>query len=136
MGSLSLETLGAAGSPLSIEANGQDIEGLRASQVWKPATAPMYTSARAYCDSVMCLAKNGFARARYAVYDVGDAEEVLFWLHAARHFVFSKWLDPHLDRGPFVLAHGDFQPANLIVDPSSLDLVAVLIYWKLPFFCR
>ena len=123
MGSLSLERLDVAGRPFSVEANGQEMEGLQASYIWGPATT--YSSAQAYCDSVIHLAVNGFVRARYAVYDRGDAEEMLYYLNGFRDFV-SNWLDPGLDAGPFVLAHGDFRPANLLVDPESLDLVAVL----------
>ncbi len=96
---------------------------------------------------------NDFTKARNAVCNKADAEQLTYCLERFQDFL-QTWLDEDLEKGPFVLTHGDFRPVNLLVDLNTLDLVAVLnwewssvvplqmftppmwLTWrKLPFLC-
>lgn len=83
------------------------------------------TSANDYTSMLLDLADNAFAKGRKSVpisEDVGA--DRLYQLHIFRSHV-KEWLDPSLDKGPFVLVHGDFEPHNLVIN-EEMEITCVL----------
>lgn len=71
------------------------------------------------------IAYNAFLRGQSSVVERGTGGEDLYHQHIFRKYVKERWVDPALDRGPFVLVHGDLEPFNVMVD-KNLAVVAVL----------
>lgn len=71
------------------------------------------------------IARNAFEKGRKSVYSEEDGKETLYHLHQFFRFAKTRWLNPRLDSGPFVLVHGDLNPYNLMVN-ENLDIVALL----------
>lgn len=80
-------------------------------------------SANTYTKMLLHFTYNAFLKSRNAVGE-GMGLEYLY-----NHFLFTKraqkWLNPDLDRGPFVLVHGDLSLSNLLLD-RNMNIVGVL----------
>ncbi|KAH9219816.1 hypothetical protein DL95DRAFT_422631 [Leptodontidium sp. 2 PMI_412] len=83
------------------------------------------TSANDYISMLLRIARNAFEKGRKNVYDEFDGRDSLYHLDQFSQFVKTKWLNPTLDNGPFVLSHGDLEMYNLLVN-ENLDILAVL----------
>ncbi|KAL5331279.1 hypothetical protein ACEPPN_000809 [Leptodophora sp. 'Broadleaf-Isolate-01'] len=82
-------------------------------------------SASDYVSFLLDIAKNPFEKGRKSVYNEEDGNETLYNLHQFSQFTKEKWLNHTLDNGPFVLAHGDLEPYNIMVN-ENMDIVALL----------
>ncbi|KAH6700016.1 hypothetical protein BKA61DRAFT_449746, partial [Leptodontidium sp. MPI-SDFR-AT-0119] len=82
-------------------------------------------SASDYVSLLLNIAKNAFEKGKKSVYSEEDGNETLYNLHQFSQFTKEKWLDHTLDNGPFVLAHGDLEPHNIMVN-EAMDIVALL----------
>jgi hypothetical protein len=71
------------------------------------------------------IARNAFEKGRASVYSEEDGNKTLYYHHQFFPFVENNWLNPALDGGPFVLAYGDLNPYNLMVN-ENMDIVALL----------
>ncbi|KHN96096.1 phosphotransferase enzyme family protein [Metarhizium album ARSEF 1941] len=110
---------------LTIDVNGLQIEGLNpfATQASYHAGNDTLDSANEYIAMRLQISWNAFLNSRNNI-EPGMAASVLYHLQLFCKHV-EKWKDATLDRGPFVLAHGDLGPQNLIVD-DSLEIRAVI----------
>ncbi|KAF4637068.1 hypothetical protein G7Y89_g1007 [Cudoniella acicularis] len=108
--------------PLSIESNGQEVEGIRAFEICD--NEKVYTSAKDYIRSLIRLAFHQFEEGQNSVENEYDACVVLYNLYQFQDLV-EKWVDQDLDSGPFVLIHGDLRPPNIMLN-EKLDIVAVI----------
>ena len=59
-----------------------------------------------------------------AVSEEDQGEDALYHLHIFREYA-EGWVDRRLDRGPFVLVHGDLEHFNLIVN-EKMEIISVL----------
>lgn len=109
----------------SIDINVQELEGLKPSSIqalyYKNG---LLTSADAYVSMLLDIADNAFAGTRGSVTDANFGAEALYHLNIFRQYA-EGWVDHRLDRGPFVLVHGDLEFFNLMVN-SEMDVVSVL----------
>ena len=103
----------------------QELEGLAPSAIqdlyYRSGTL---SSASRYVAMQLDLADNAFARGRGTVSDAEQGRDRLYHLHMFRQFT-QGWLNDKLDHGPFVLAHGDLEVFNLILD-HDMNIVSVL----------
>lgn len=109
----------------TIDTNMQELEGLQLSKI----QASYYngdgllTSANDYVAMLLQIAHNAFVEGRNSVLDEDHGADALYHLHIFRQYA-ERWVD-RLDRGPFVLVHGDLEPFNLIVD-EGMNILSVL----------
>ncbi|RFU31026.1 hypothetical protein B7463_g5317, partial [Scytalidium lignicola] len=113
--------------PISISINEQELESLQPSQILKEHgdCESVLTSSNDYVSMLLRLTQNAFEKGRKSVYNEEDGNETLYYLHQFFQFVEEKWLDSTLDKGPFLLVHGDLNPYNLIVN-ENFDIMALL----------
>jgi hypothetical protein len=109
---------------ISIGLNEQELEGLQPTCILSESRGRLL-SASDYVSLLLNIAKNAFERGRKSVYSEEDGNETLYNLHQFSQFTKEKWLDHTLDNGPFVLAHGDLEPYNIMVN-ENMDIVALL----------
>ncbi|KAH9205518.1 hypothetical protein DL95DRAFT_490948 [Leptodontidium sp. 2 PMI_412] len=109
---------------ISIGLNEQELEGLQPSCIQAKSRGRLM-SASNYVSFLLDIAKNAFEKGRKSVYNEEDGNKTLYNLHQFSQFTKEKWLDHTLDNGPFVLAHGDLEPYNIIVN-ENMDIVALL----------
>lgn len=111
----------------SIDINMQELEGLRPSHIQASyyAADDSLTSASDYVAMLLEIADHAFVQGRSSVLE-GDevGRDALYHLHIFRRFA-DQWVDKRLDRGPFVLVHGDLELFNLLVN-QDLEIVSVL----------
>jgi hypothetical protein len=110
----------------SIDLNMQELEGLDPSTIQDMYYGGSDTlcSASRYVAMLLDLADNAFARGRGTVSDVEQGRDRIYHLHMFRQYA-QGWLNDKLDHGPFVLAHGDLEIFNLILD-DDMDIISVL----------
>ncbi|KAG8409219.1 hypothetical protein J3458_019336 [Metarhizium acridum] len=110
---------------LTIDMNGLQIEGLDpfSTQASYHDKNDSLVSANDYIAMRLQISWNAFLKGRNSI-EQGMAANVLYHLQLFCKHV-EKWKDPALDRGPFVLTHGDLGPQNLIVD-DTLEIKAVI----------
>jgi hypothetical protein len=111
----------------SIDTNMQELEGLRPSHIQASyyADGNSLTSASDYVAMLLEIADHAFVQGRSSVLEGDeDGRDALYHLHIFRRFA-EQWVDKRLDRGPFVLVHGDLEPFNLLVN-QDLEIVSVL----------
>ncbi|GAB0142006.1 hypothetical protein EsHS_00002572 [Epichloe bromicola] len=117
--------VGVCRRALTIDVNGLQIEGLNpfATQASYHAKEDSLLSANDYIAMRLQISWNAFLKSRDNI-ELGMADSVLYHLHLFCKHV-EEWKDAELDQGPFVLAHGDLGPQNLIVD-DNLEITAVI----------
>lgn len=71
------------------------------------------------------VALNASETGKANVADEGEGGMYIYNLDLLSIFTKTRWLNPALDSGPFVLMHGDFGMFNLITN-DDLDILAVL----------
>ncbi|KAL5322589.1 hypothetical protein ACEPPN_010562 [Leptodophora sp. 'Broadleaf-Isolate-01'] len=113
--------------PMSNHINLQEVEGLQPLCIMADygGETGVLTSANDYISMLLRIAWNAFEKGRKNVYDEFDGRDSLYHLDQFSQFVKTKWLNPTLDNGPFVLSHGDLEMYNLLVN-ENLDILAVL----------
>ena len=109
---------------ISIGLNEQELEGLQPSCIHAGSRGRL-VSASDYVCLLLNIAKNAFEKGKKSVYNEEDGNETLYNLHQFSQFTKETWLDHTLDNGPFVLAHGDLEPHNIMVN-ENMDIVALL----------
>ncbi|KAH9205327.1 kinase-like domain-containing protein, partial [Leptodontidium sp. 2 PMI_412] len=109
---------------ISIGLNEQELEGLQPSCIHAGSKGRL-VSASDYVSLLLNIAKNAFEKGKKSVYNEEDGNETLYNLHQFSQFTKEKWIDHTLDNGPFVLAHGDLEPHNIMVN-EAMDIVALL----------
>ncbi|KAL1863168.1 hypothetical protein VTK73DRAFT_6360 [Phialemonium thermophilum] len=110
----------------TIDINMQQLEGLNPYKIrdkYYDHSASFLTSTAKYVEMLLQIASNAFTEGRSSVFDEDEGADALYHLHLFRLFA-EKWMDRD-DHGPFVLAHGDFEPFNLIVD-DDMNVISVL----------
>lgn len=117
--------VGVCRRALTIDVNGLQIEGLNpfATQASYHAKKDSLLSANDYIAMRLQISWNAFLKSRDNI-EIGMADSVLYHLNLFCKHV-EEWKDAELDQGPFVLAHGDLGPQNLIVD-DKLEIRAVI----------
>lgn len=110
----------------TIDINMQELEGLHPSEIQTLFYDDQnrLTSANDYVAMLLQIADNAFAKGRSSVFEKDQGEDALYHLHIFREYA-KGWMDCRLDKGPFVLVHGDFEPFNLIVN-ENMDITSVL----------
>ncbi|KAJ4309519.1 hypothetical protein N0V84_011454 [Fusarium piperis] len=120
---LEFPEIGALGLP-----RGDDDRTIRQGEGLMPTSKfpehATFKTAKEYVDALLWLGDNLLDKGKNSMIDI-RGERVLYASHYFRRFVMESWLDPALDRGPFVLVHGDLGIQNLLWD-DNLNLVAVL----------
>ncbi len=109
--------------PLSIEMVVEELEGLNPSRIIPEHKT--YASSSDYISSLLQLVFNEFERSRNSIHDVEDGRRALYALTEFQNYVTETWMLPELDQGPFVLMHGDLQPANILLN-ENLDIAAII----------
>lgn len=111
---------------MSIDINMQELEGLKPSSIQASYYKNgLLNSADAYVSMLLEIADNAFAEGRGSfIEDADEGAEALYHLSIFRQYA-EGWVDHRLDRGPFVVVHGDLEPFNLIIN-SEMDIICVL----------
>ncbi len=107
---------------LSIDINDHELGGLCPTSIIGPSK--IYTTAIDYIYAQTRLLFNQFDKQQNCVYHEADARYHLYGLHQFRSILMS-WLRKEYNEGPFILAHGDFRTANILVD-QDLNIKGVL----------
>ncbi|KAK0631593.1 phosphotransferase enzyme family protein [Immersiella caudata] len=112
---------------ISQDINMQELEGLQPSSIQALYYEPdkRLTSANKYVAMLLEISDNAFARRRGNVYEEDQGGNALYHLDLFRQYAQKQWVDPLLDRGPFVMVHGDLEPFNLIVN-DDMKIISVL----------
>ncbi|TAQ83528.1 hypothetical protein B7494_g8149 [Chlorociboria aeruginascens] len=100
---------------VSVDINKQELGGLQPSKI----------QASYYNDDVILAFANAYVkmwRARGSIFQ-GQGENALYHLDMIRQYI-EKWVDGRLDRGLFVLVHGNLEPFNLTVN-ENMNIVSV-----------
>ena len=110
----------------TIDLNMQELEGLAPSEIQDSYCGPgeTLTSAIDYVAMLLQIADNAFSRGRGTVSEKEEGEDHLYHLHMFRQHA-ERWVDHSLDRGPFVLVHGDLELFNLLLG-DDMKIVSVL----------
>lgn len=110
-------------SLMSIDINEQALEGYRPLEVQASFLDQNNTlkSTKKYTDMLLRLAHNDFLNKQA---EEGANAEILYHLHLFSDHC-KRWLDPNMEKGPFVLVHGDLEPHNILVD-GNMSIIAVL----------
>jgi len=82
-------------------------------------------SANDYVSMLLRVAWNAYESGTTKVSNEEEAAYDLFNLDMFSTFVRNEWLDPTLDKGPFVLHHGDLGAYNVLVN-DKFDILAIL----------
>ena len=69
---------------------------------------------------LLAITNNAFEEGRSSIFEESQGEDALYYLD-----IFRRYSDKWVDLGPFVLAHGDLEPFNLIVN-EDMDIISVL----------
>lgn len=112
---------------ISIDINNQELEGLRPSAIqaaYYNNHHGILASANDYVTMLLEIANNAFVNSPGSIVDQGQGEDALYHFDLFRQYA-KQWVDRRIDRGPFVLVHGDLEPFNLIVS-EDMDVVSVL----------
>jgi len=111
---------------VTIDTNMQELEGLYPSEIqdYFYNEKCYLTSAKEYMEMLLQIADNAFSKGRSSVTDETQGNDALYHLHIFREYA-EGWLDHRLDRGPFVLVHGDLEPFDLIVN-ENMEITSVL----------
>lgn len=114
--------------PISNCINMQVIEGLRPLDIMDEYGRGdgVMTSANDHVSMMLRIAWDAYKRGKSLASNHDEAGCDIFNLDMFSTFVRESWLDPGLDRGPYVLDHGDLGLYNILVDEDTLDIVAVL----------
>ncbi|KAI9827241.1 MAG: hypothetical protein M1832_005379 [Thelocarpon impressellum] len=127
IGALTLDDKGAwkfaRDRPLSIDFSNAQVDGQGPADFMPPDQT--FESTSGYCRSLMTLEVLNYLRQRDRAGDEENARDQLVAIHQFRD-ALSGWIRPEYDGGPFVLAHGDFLPGNIMVEHDSLRIVAVI----------
>ncbi|KAH9221427.1 hypothetical protein DL95DRAFT_403254 [Leptodontidium sp. 2 PMI_412] len=107
---------------LSIDINDQELGGLSPTTIKGPSK--IYTTAIDYIYAQTQLLFNQFDKQQNSVYSEVDARCHLYGLHQFRSILMG-WLRREYNEGPFILIHGDFRTANVLVD-QDLNITGVL----------
>lgn len=110
----------------SIDLNMQEVQGHQPSKIQASygGRDGTLSSANKYAEMLLKIADNAFMKDRSDELDEEDAADRLYHLHIFRQYAMD-WVDPRLDRGPFVLVHGDLEPYNLIVN-KDMEIICLL----------
>ncbi|KAK7429709.1 hypothetical protein QQZ08_003735 [Neonectria magnoliae] len=111
---------------VTIDINMQELEDLQPSKIQASyyGDSGLLTSANDYVEMLLETAYNAFVEGRSSVLEEDEGEDALYHLHLFRQYS-EGWVDRRLDRGPFVLIHGDLEPFNLIVN-KEMDIISLL----------
>ncbi|RDL33120.1 uncharacterized protein BP5553_08559 [Venustampulla echinocandica] len=107
---------------LSIDINDHELEGLSPTSIIGPSK--IYRTAIDYIYAQTQLLFNQFDKQQNSVYSEADARYHLYGLHQFRSILMG-WLRREYNEGPFILMHGDFRTANILVD-QNLNITGVL----------
>jgi Phosphotransferase enzyme family len=107
---------------LSIDINDHELGGLSPTSIIGPSK--IYTTAIDYIYAQTQLLFNQFDKQQNSVYHEADARYHLYGLHQFRSILMG-WLRREYNEGPFILIHGDFRRANVLVD-QNLNITGVL----------
>jgi hypothetical protein len=111
--------------PDSVAYNIHALEGLQPSRIRDfQSEQGVFGSSKDYISAVLSMTRNGFEKSRATVLDESDGNQMLYYLHSFDKY-FEEWVDESLDKGPFVLMHGDFVKHNLLID-DDMRITAVL----------
>ncbi|KAI0102172.1 phosphotransferase enzyme family protein [Nemania sp. FL0031] len=114
----------------SVDINVQELDG------WDPSAiqtgyygqSGVLASAGAYTSMLLQLADNAFAKNPSSVTeDEKTGADRLYHHNLFRQYA-EKWVDPRFEHGPFVLAHGDLEPFNFLVDDDAR--IACVLDWE------
>lgn len=110
----------------SIDLDMQELEDLNPSAIQDLyyGSSGTMSSASRYVAMLLDLADNALARGRGTVSDAEQGRDRLYHLHMFRQHAHG-WVNSKLDYGPFVLAHGDLQIFNPVLD-HDMNIVSVL----------
>ena len=108
--------------PLSIDINDQELGGLSPTSIIGPSK--IYTTVIDYIYAQTQLLFNQFDKQQNSVYNEADARYHLYGLYQFRSILMG-WLRREYNEGPFILIHGDFRTANVLVD-KNLNITGVL----------
>jgi hypothetical protein len=107
---------------LSIDINDHELGGLSPTSIMGPSK--IYTTAIDYLYAQTQLLFNQFDKQQNSVYHEADARYHLYGLHQFRSILMG-WVKRERNEGPFILTHGDFSTANILVD-QDLNITSVL----------
>ncbi|KAL2128999.1 hypothetical protein VTI74DRAFT_8368 [Chaetomium olivicolor] len=116
-----------ANSVLTLDTNMQELENLAPSNIIDFCygdSGALLRSADRYIEMLLDLADNAFRKGSAAVSSEQETEDRMYHLHLFRQHA-ELCVDHGLDRGPFILAQGDLQIFNLILD-NDMNMVSVL----------
>lgn len=101
----------------TIDINMQELEGLQPSKIRNLfySTEGVLRSANDYVAMLLEISDNAFVRSRNRSLDQEHGEDARYHNHMFRQYV-QGWMDCHLDQGPFVVVHGDFELFSLMVN--------------------
>ncbi len=113
--------------PITNDMNLQVIEdGLKPLEILDEyCTNGVIRSANDYVSMLLRVAWNAYETGTTRVSTNDEAAYDLFNLDTFSTFVRNEWLDPALDKGPFVLHHGDLGAYNVLVN-EKFDILAIL----------
>ncbi|KAH7120121.1 phosphotransferase enzyme family protein [Dactylonectria estremocensis] len=109
---------------MSIDINMQELEGLHPSKIQD--SFPNKSSANGHMETLLQIAENALMKGRSSITDE-RGPEYLYHMSIFRQYT-QEWIDPSLDKGPFVLVHGDFEPQNLIMTKDCK--IAAVVDWE------
>ncbi|KPM39087.1 hypothetical protein AK830_g7477 [Neonectria ditissima] len=109
---------------MSIDINMQELEGLHPSKIQD--SSPDKSSANEHIETLLQIAENALIKGRSSITDE-RGPEYLYHMSIFRQYA-QEWVNPSLDKGPFVLVHGDFEPQNLIMTKDCK--IAAVIDWE------
>lgn len=120
----SLDGIRVGKKTASIDINMQELEGLRPSTIQD--SFPNKSSANEHMEMLLRIAENALINGRSSITDERGPED-LYHMYIFRQYA-QKWIDHRLDKGPFVLVHGDFEPQNLIMTKEWK--IAAVLDWE------
>jgi hypothetical protein len=119
----------------TVDLNMQSLEGLAPSAIedsyYDYGGSGTMDSASRYIAMLLDIADNAFAKGRGTISEEEQGPDRPYHLHMFRQYA-QNWVDDSLDHGPFVLAHGDLEIFNLILD-SEMNIISVLD-WEWAFY--
>lgn len=124
-GPVDVDSIAVCHRPMPVEILQQEVEGREPSRFFPPRKT--FKTAREYTEALMSLARNNVDKAADNWLDRSDPHLYIYGIHDFQRYVATEWLDDSLDKGPFVLMHGDlsFHAGNLLWDDDH-NLIAVL----------
>ena len=120
------EGIHSLGKTASVDINIQQLEGLEPFSIQEQfgaASGGSMRSANDYASMLLRIGFNAFLKSQNAVGE-DMARSYIYHQHIFYQHIKS-WMNQTLDKGPFVLVHGDLSPQNVMVD-KNMKVVAVL----------